>query len=69
MKLLLLITFVVISGCLAPQEQRYRNSTCPKNGQKCFPGDVVYKSLEDCEDFVTKAAKFQPEVGRICIKY
>lgn len=62
----LLFTLVLVS-CSEPN-YGFTTMMCPKDEVDCKFGSKKFSSLQECEEFVRQASKFQPNVGRVCVK-
>lgn len=62
-----ILLLLPLLGC-KPCDYGFITMVCPKHDNICRVGDKSFPTLQECEQFVREASKFQPEVGRICVK-
>lgn len=61
---------LVLNGCIqtpVPKRYVYRTLICPKHGNACQTGGVLFPTLNDCERLVERLKQLQPDVGRVCV--
>lgn len=55
---------LLLTGC----SDVYKVMMCPNDALGCQKGEIIFDTLEDCEDFVRKASQVQRGITRICVK-